>query len=183
MIVLCLVWLPSDRGPINVCLFTKMSQFHNLKPPKMCFHFSVLFTHYSKIKELSDENKFNKPFYRRTYQFWVMSDEKQQIQTTPKIPLSDHLDSTESYGTFSLFFFVNSNLTWIHCAGTKITIYALFIIVHNTGHALKNIKNGSYDTIHTFKNYFVTVLSVFSFSNNKFNPNGTLIHLKSKLMV
>ena len=26
----------------------------------------------------------------------------------------------------------------------------------------KNIKNGSHDTIHTFKNYFVIVFSVFS---------------------
>ena len=34
------------------------------------------------------------------------------------------------------------------------------------------IKNESHDTIHTFKNYFVTVFLVFSFSNNKFNPNG-----------
>ena len=39
---------------------------------------------------------------------------------------------------------------------------------------IKNIKNGSYDTIHTFKNYFATVLLVFSFSNNKLNPNGPL---------
>ena len=30
----------------------------------------------------------------------------------------------------------------------------------------------SHDTIHTFKNYFATVFSVFSFSNSKFNPNG-----------
>ena len=37
------------------------------------------------------------------------------------------------------------------------------------------IKNGSHDTIHTFKNYFVTVFSVFSFSINKFNPNGPYI--------
>ena len=50
------------------------------------------------------------------------------------------------------------------------TIHALFITVH----ALKNIKNGPHDTIHAFKNYFVTVLSVFSFSNNKFNPNGSI---------
>ena len=35
-------------------------------------------------------------------------------------------------------------------------------------------KNESHDTIHTFKNYFATVLSVFSFSNNKLNPNGPL---------
>ena len=53
---------------------------------------------------------------------------------------------------------------------TKITIHALFITVH----ALKNIKIRSHGIIHTFKNYFVTVLSVFSFqfSNNKLNPNG-----------
>ena len=54
--------------------------------------------------------------------------------------------------------------------GTKIIIHALFITVH----ALKNIKNGSHGTIYTFKNYFATVLSVFSFSNNKLNPNGLL---------
>ena len=35
----------------------------------------------------------------------------------------------------------------------------------------KNIKNRSHDTIYIFKNYFVTVFSVFSFSNNKFNLN------------
>ena len=36
------------------------------------------------------------------------------------------------------------------------------------------IKNGSHNTIHTFKNYFATVfsVSVFSFSKNKLNPNG-----------
>ena len=35
------------------------------------------------------------------------------------------------------------------------------------------IKNGSHDTIHTFKNYFATVFSVFSFQfqQNKFYPN------------
>ena len=32
----------------------------------------------------------------------------------------------------------------------------------------------SQDTIHTFKNYFATIFSVFSFSNNKFNPNGPI---------
>ena len=36
---------------------------------------------------------------------------------------------------------------------------------------LKNIKNRSHDIIHTFKNYFTIILSVFSFSNNKFNTN------------
>ena len=36
----------------------------------------------------------------------------------------------------------------------------------------KNIKNRSHDTIYIFKNNFATVFSIFSFSNNKFNPNG-----------
>ena len=64
------------------------------------------------------------------------------------------------------------------CRGTKITVYVLFINVHSTVYELKNIKNGSHNAIHTFKNYFTTVLLifsfqflVFSFSNNKFNPN------------
>ena len=39
------------------------------------------------------------------------------------------------------------------------------------------IKNWSYGTIHTFKNYFVTVFSVFSFQfqQNKFYPNVSLV--------
>ena len=57
--------------------------------------------------------------------------------------------------------------TWVYCAEDKITIHALFITVH----ALKNIKNGSHGTIHTFKNYLATVFSVFSFSKNKLYPN------------
>ena len=55
---------------------------------------------------------------------------------------------------------------------TKITIHTLFITVH----ALKNIKNRSHGNIHIFKNYFVTVLSVFSFSNNKLNPNRPIVY-------
>ena len=46
----------------------------------------------------------------------------------------------------------------------------------DTVYALKNIKNRSYGTIYTFKNYFATVFSVFSFSNNKLNPNGTYMY-------
>ena len=69
--------------------------------------------------------------------------------------------------TFCLFFFfwyVNSNLTWVHCSRTV--------------HALKNIKNGSHGIIHTFKIYFATVFSVFSFSNNKFNPNRPIFYFQ-----
>ena len=89
------------------------------------------------------------------------------------------LDSAESCDTFSsftfFFFFFWARTVISHrftIQETKITIYALFITVYNTVHALKNIKNGSHGTIYAFKNYFATVLSVFSFSNNKLNPNG-----------
>ena len=39
------------------------------------------------------------------------------------------------------------------------------------------VKIGSHSTIHTFKNYFATVfsVSVFNFSNNKFNSNGPYV--------
>ena len=40
--------------------------------------------------------------------------------------------------------------------------------------------HGSHDTIHTFKNYFAIVFSVFSFSKNKFNPNRPLMSMLSK---
>ena len=58
---------------------------------------------------------------------------------------------------FSAFFFffsqrVNSNIIWIHYAGDKM-------------HGSRTVRR-SYDAIHTFKNYFVTVFSVFSFSKN-----------------
>ena len=59
---------------------------------------------------------------------------------------------------------------FMHCSST---IYALFMGPTTTLFR-KKIKNWSHDTIHTFKNYFVTIFSVFSFSKNKFNPNGPL---------
>ena len=59
---------------------------------------------------------------------------------------------------------------------TKCNIYALFIHCLWDPQLLyfekKKIKNGSHDIIHTFKNYFVTVFSVFSFQQNKLYPNG-----------
>ena len=65
---------------------------------------------------------------------------------------------------FSFFFFlrVNSNLTWVHYSCTV--------------HALKNIKNGSHGTIHTFKIYFATVLSVFSF---QFSISATISSIQT----
>ena len=43
----------------------------------------------------------------------------------------------------------------------------------------KKIKNGSHSTIHTFKNYYATVFSVFSFQQNKQYSNGPYIFWKS----
>ena len=51
----------------------------------------------------------------------------------------------------------------------------LFTHCSNTVHAFKNIKNGSYSTIHTFKNYFATVFSVFGFSKNQLYLNRPYI--------
>ena len=74
-----------------------------------------------------------------------------------------------SYSFFFLFFsrvfcFLRQLLLFTHCSWDPQSLYSE-----------KNNKNGSHGTIHTFKNYFATVFSVFSFSNNKFNPNGLLV--------
>ena len=37
------------------------------------------------------------------------------------------------------------------------------------------IKNGSHGIIHTFKNYFATVFSIFNFQQNKWYPNTPVI--------
>ena len=50
-------------------------------------------------------------------------------------------------------------------------VHILFTYCAYTVYVLKNIKNGSYDTIYIFKNYFATVFQFSVFSNNKFNPN------------
>ena len=107
-----------------------------------------------------------------------MKDIKGQDQVT----LSARLDSAfsvESYVAFFHFFFfpLTSCVCFrpgnnYHCSST---IAVLIMYCSSTVHVFKNIKNGSHDTIHTFKNYFATVFSVFSFSNNKFNPNGPLM--------
>ena len=50
------------------------------------------------------------------------------------------------------------------------TVHALFMGLITTL-LKKYIKNGTHSIIHTFKNYFVTVFSVFSFNKNKLYPN------------
>ena len=69
----------------------------------------------------------------------------------------------------SLFFFFSPHLLTFQRQNS------LFMNSACTIHAFKNIKNESHGTIHTFKNYFATVFSVFSFSNNKFNLNRPIM--------
>ena len=90
--------------------------------------------------------------------------------------LSDHLVCNETHvyvssPHFPLFFFFPSpqlltlstvNSAYVYCSRSyKLHFLATFFI-----------KNGSHNTIYTFKNYFATVfsVSVFSFSKNKLNP-------------
>ena len=57
-------------------------------------------------------------------------------------------------------------------------MYIRFIHCTYTVHTFKIIKNGSHNIIHTFKNYFDIVFSVFSFSRNKFKINETLYYVE-----
>ena len=69
---------------------------------------------------------------------------------------------------------------WIH--GTFVCVCVFFfsawiITSHGfTVHETKCTVYRSHDTIHTFKNYFVIVFSVFSFSKNKLYPNEPLMY-------
>ena len=99
------------------------------------------------------------------------------------ILLCDRLDCNESGVAFFLcvflfffFFFSPQKLTlstvnssYMHCSQvSQIPLFSNFFI-----------KNGSHDTIYTFKNYLATVflISIFSFSNNKLNPNGPCVSM------
>ena len=68
---------------------------------------------------------------------------------------------------------MNSKITWIYCAGDNYHCSRTVAVVFM--HLIKNIKNGSHGTIHTFKNYFTLVFSIFSFNKNKLYPNGPQI--------
>ena len=73
-------------------------------------------------------------------------------------------------GFFFFFFFLCAWIVISHdfIIQEKNTVHILFIYCSCTVH-------GSHETIHTFKNYFVTMFSNFNFSKNKFNPNIPLI--------
>ena len=72
-----------------------------------------------------------------------------------------------------------ASTSWLYYFKIGLIIHALFITVY----VLKNIKNRSHDTIHIFKNYFTTILSIFSFSNNKPNPNETSLSSDATVLI
>ena len=91
------------------------------------------------------------------------------------------LNPASTFLPFSFFFFsafTRLRRDRFYCSERQFLLFIYcFVTVHHcssTVHTLKNIKNGSHNTIYTFKNYFTTVFLVFSFSNNKFNPNRPL---------
>ena len=74
------------------------------------------------------------------------------------------MNSSRTFFTFSSLYHISGS---VYCSwNPQISHFSNFFI-----------KNGSYDTIHTFKNYFATMFSVliFNFNNNKFNPNKPIV--------
>ena len=63
--------------------------------------------------------------------------------------------------------------------------YSVFTHCSRDPHSLyseKNIKNGSHNTIHTFKNYFATVISVFSkISCIQMDPKNLPLSLRRRI--
>ena len=59
-------------------------------------------------------------------------------------------------------FFFRCTFLWLWCVSSG--SHALFTRPTNLFFTKTFIKNGSHGTIHIFKNYFVTVFSIFSFS-------------------
>ena len=72
--------------------------------------------------------------------------------------------------TLSVFFFFSSHIFFFL---RQITLFTVLFTGPTVTLFRKNTKNGSRGTIYTFKNYFATVFSVFSFSKKKLYPNGS----------
>ena len=75
-----------------------------------------------------------------------------------------------------MYWSLNSNRKcWLFCSKQCISI--LFMDPQISLFSNFFIKNGSHGTIYTFKNYFATVFSIFSFQfqQNKFYPNRPLV--------
>ena len=95
-----------------------------------------------------------------------------------QLQISDRLACTYSCVyvlscVFLFFFFFLVQPTIVDFVNYEQCICALFTVPQIILFINFFIKNGSHSTIYTFKNYFATVflVSVFSFSKNKLNPN------------
>ena len=77
-----------------------------------------------------------------------------------KVPFALRVSSRLRF--LPLFFFFYA---WTVTSHGSLFTHCSYTVWHCscTVHILKNIKNGSHDTIYTFKNYFAIVFSVFSF--------------------
>ena len=58
---------------------------------------------------------------------------------------------------------MNEVVTLVPVWFQRLNVCVFIALFSRTVHAFKNIKNGSHGIIYTFKNYFSTVFSVFSF--------------------
>ena len=92
-----------------------------------------------------------------------------------KLKISTPLDTESAFSVYvSPFFFF-----------LRITDYVLFTGLTSTLFTKFFIKNGFHDTIHTFKNYFTTVFSVFSGIQMdyklKFSTCPKLTHTRAKI--
>ena len=150
-----------SRNPATCKSNTQIQKISSPKFQQVCCWLAL------KIKPWWKKKKKNRstPSSHHHNQYWDWSGHEFHLSKEPKTP-SEYLDWDDccvfsfmfssfsfSFSFFSFFFY-----TWT-VTSHGFTLHALFITVH----ALKNIKNGSHDTIHTFKNYFATVLSVFNF--------------------
>ena len=81
---------------------------------------------------------------------------------------------------FFFFFFQPAIVDFVNC---EQRICLLFTVPQIILFSNFFIKNGSHNTIYTFKNYFATVflVSVFSFSKNKLNPNTPYVDIAKYL--
>ena len=106
-----------------------------------------------------------------------------------KQTLNTHLETNDKgqrldFDFFFFFFFLRmctvgpvqeANIIFCFSSGS----HALFMRPTSTLFRKKNFKTGSHDTIHTFKNYFVTVFSVFSkISGIQTHPKEYFLSLK-----
>ena len=87
------------------------------------------------------------------------------------------LASASPRPAFHFFFFeacFSVSMALCHTSGVPCTIHGTHKSLFSTTFSLKIY--GSHGTIHTFKNYFATMSSVFNFQPNKRYPNGPFMY-------